>query len=172
MLQKWHATDEQVLNAKFTMPLYSLNRTGVPFAGTLAFRSLQIDGISNWLPPRAELPSPESQSGETLAPPLGGAFFMAIHTLDENMSHILTFLSRKAYRYRNDCTTSHIPFLNMRRLSLKGIARFFPERTTCPATLRGFFVNDGSIRSKYGSERPRPHPDHKAFHGHDLAIYR
>jgi len=30
------------------------------------------------LPPREELPSPESQSGNSLAPPFGGAFFMRV----------------------------------------------------------------------------------------------
>lgn len=83
MLSKWHDTHEQVLNAKFTMAICSLIWSSVPLAGTVTFLALLMKDMSTVLPPREELPSPESQSGETLAPPFGGAFFMARQSSNE-----------------------------------------------------------------------------------------
>ncbi len=80
---KWHAIDEQVLNAEglrcHRLPLaFGLLSMSVPLAGTLTFRVQVIVAMRQLLPPREELPSPESQSGNILAPPLWwGLFFLA-----------------------------------------------------------------------------------------------
>jgi hypothetical protein len=106
--------------------------------------------MQNMLPPWEGLPSPESQSGKTLAPPFGGAFFIAASPDEmpsfylplnnaKNMSRMLTYLFVQAYRLRRICTMCSSVFSGKRQLSLKGFAQLFPERTTCPAYVAGLF---------------------------------